>query len=156
MDAALKITPATATDGEFLYRLTEQTIRTYVEAAWGTWNEEMVRQFTDKSARDGSFQLISQNGMTVGAMRVERFPTHIQLDQLYLATHYERRGIGTEIVRSLMAEARSAKKPLRLRVLKTNPAKALYERLGFLVTETTNERYYMEYSGLTSGRTDGP
>jgi ribosomal protein S18 acetylase RimI-like enzyme len=155
MGTVLIFTPATAADGEFLYRLTEQTMRTYVEAAWGRWDEQMVRQFTDKSAGDGSFQLISQNGVTVGAMRVERFASHIQLDQLYVATPYQRRGIGTEILRSLMAEARCAGKPLRLRVLKTNPAKTLYERLGFVVSETTNEHYYLEYSGLTSGGTDG-
>jgi ribosomal protein S18 acetylase RimI-like enzyme len=46
-----------------------------------------------------------------------------------------------------MSEARDANKPLRLRVLGVNPAKRLYERLGFVVTETTNERYYMEYGG---------
>jgi len=156
MATALTLTPATAADGEFLYRLTEQTMRPYAEATWGAWNEQAVREFTDKSARDGSFQIISQNGITVGAVRIERFASHIQLDQLYVGTPYQRRGIGTDIVRGLMAEARSVKKPLRLRVLKTNPAKMLYERLGFVLTETTNERYYMEYSGLTLGGTDGP
>jgi ribosomal protein S18 acetylase RimI-like enzyme len=155
MGPVLVFTPATATDGEFLYRLTEQTMRGYVEAVWGNWNEQMVREFTDKAARDGSFELISQNGVNVGAMRVERFPDHIRLDQLYVATPYQRRGIGTEIVRNLMAEARAAKQPLRLRVLKTNPAKTLYERLGFVVTETTNERYYMECSRVTLGGMDG-
>jgi ribosomal protein S18 acetylase RimI-like enzyme len=143
--SSLALAPATATDGEFLYRLTEQTMRGYVEAVWGNWDEQTARKFAHKTARDGSFQLITQNGVTVGAVRVERFPDHIRLDQLYVATPYQRRGIGTEVVRGLIAEARSANKPLRLRVLKSNPAKKLYERLGFVVTETTNERYYMEY-----------
>jgi hypothetical protein len=34
--------------------------------------------------------------------------------------------------------------PVRLRVLVVNPAKQLYERLGFVVTETTPEFFYME------------
>jgi GNAT superfamily N-acetyltransferase len=141
------LTAATDADGEFLYSLTEQTMRAYAEAAWGTWNEQAVREFTDKAAREGSFQLIRENGIAVGAVRVERHPDHIQLDQLYIATRYQRRGLGTGIVRGLMAEARSANKPLRLRVLRVNPARRLYERLGFVVTETTNERYCMEYAG---------
>lgn len=143
--AALTLTPAIATDGEFLYHLTEETMRGYAEATWGVWNEQSVREFTDKAARDGSFQIISQDGVTVGAVRIERSAGYIQLDQLYVAATHQRRGIGTEIVRALMAEARSARKPLRLRVLKVNPARAFYQRLGFAVVETTNERHYMEY-----------
>jgi len=38
-----------------------------------------------------------------------------------------------------------ADKRMTLWVLKVNPAKRLYERLGFIVTETTNEHCYMEY-----------
>jgi hypothetical protein len=33
----------------------------------------------------------------------------------------------------LMIRAKDAKKPIRLRVMKVNPAKSLYERLGFKV-----------------------
>jgi GNAT superfamily N-acetyltransferase len=143
----LTLTAATAADGEYLYRLTEQTMRAYAEATWGAWNEQAVREFTDRAARDGSFQLIRRHGVTVGAVRIERFPGHVVLDQLSVATPYQRQGIGTQIVRGLMSEARDANKPLRLRVLRVNPAKRLYERLGFVVTETTNERYYMEYGG---------
>jgi hypothetical protein len=41
-------------------------------------------------------------------------------------------------------EAREANLPIRLRVLAVNPAKALYERLGFVVVEMTPERQFME------------
>ena len=58
----------------------------------------------------------------------------------------KRQGSGTELVSGLIAGARAERKPLRLRVLRANPAKALYERLGFVTTETTKERYFMEYS----------
>jgi hypothetical protein len=35
--------------------------------------------------------------------------------------------------------------PVRLRVLVVNPAKQFYERLGFVVVETTTERYLMHW-----------
>jgi ribosomal protein S18 acetylase RimI-like enzyme len=154
--STLTLSTARPRDAEFLYRLTEETMRSYAEATWGTWNGDLVRQFTEKSASDGSFQLILRDGTTVGALRMQRLDSHMQLDQLFISKPYQRQGIGTQLVRGLIAEARSANKPLRLRVLRTNPAKALYERLGFVVTQTTKERYFMEYSGLTLGGTDGP
>ena len=155
-DSRLTLNAARPEDAEFLYRLTEETMRTYVEMTWGEWKEEMVRQFTRKAASDGSFDLIVFGGITVGALRVERLESHIQLDQMYISKPYQRQGIGTALVRDLIAEARSAKKPLRLRVLKPNPAKAFYERLGFVVTDETKERYFMEQSALTLGGVDGP
>ena len=58
---------------------------------------------------------------------------------------YQRRGIGSKLVERLLAEARSARLPLRLRVLRVNPAFRLYQRMGFRVVEATPERYFMEH-----------
>src|SRR4051812_8815832 len=116
--AANKLTLVTARseDAEFLFRLIEETMRNYVETTLREWNEDMVRQFTRESARDGSFQLIDCGGVTVGALRVERMDSHIQLDQLFISKPYQRQGIGTELVGNLIAEAKLTGKPLRLRV----------------------------------------
>lgn len=35
--------------------------------------------------------------------------------------------------------------PIKLRVLTINPARELYERLGFSVVRSTAEHHYMEY-----------
>ncbi len=49
-----------------------------------------------------------------------------------------------EFIYDLIAEAKAAGKPLRLRVLSVDPARRLYEREGFRVTSSTPERFYME------------
>jgi ribosomal protein S18 acetylase RimI-like enzyme len=69
----------------------------------------------------------------------------IQLVHLYIAKDYQRRGFGTQLLKKLFVEAREANLPICLRVLAVNPAKRLYERLGFVVVETTAERYFMEW-----------
>jgi ribosomal protein S18 acetylase RimI-like enzyme len=67
------------------------------------------------------------------------------LVQLYIAKEFQRRGFGTQLLKRLLVEAGESKLPIRLRVLAVNPARALYERLGFVVVERTPERLLMEW-----------
>ena len=65
--------------------------------------------------------------------------------QLYIEKEFQRRGLGTQLLKRLFVEGRESSLPIRLRVLAVNPAKRLYERLGFVVIETTAERLFMEW-----------
>jgi GNAT superfamily N-acetyltransferase len=90
-------------------------------------------------------QIIELDCRPIGVQLVDRPGTDIQLVQLYIAKDYQRRGFGTELLQRLFVEAKAAGLPIRLRVLAVNPARALYERLGFVVVERTPERYFMEW-----------
>jgi ribosomal protein S18 acetylase RimI-like enzyme len=48
-----------------------------------------------------------------------------------LAPAYRGRGIGTQLLRDLMAEADASGRKLSIHVEVNNPARALYDRLGF-------------------------
>jgi ribosomal protein S18 acetylase RimI-like enzyme len=136
---------ATPQDTEYIYRLTEGTMRGYVETTWGEWNESLSRSRIAEAVASGNFSLIYFEKALVGAMHVERHPTHIQLEQIYIGPSHQRQGIGARLVEELMSEAKRSAKSVRLRVLKANPVREFYERLGFAVTEVTSERYFMEY-----------
>ena len=41
-----------------------------------------------------------------GLLRVDEFPTHLQLEQIFLSPEHQRRGLGTSIVESLQSKAR--------------------------------------------------
>lgn len=56
------------------------------------------------------------------------------------------RGIGAALVRGLQAEARVAGMPLKLKVLKTNPALRLYQRLGFAIVGEDEHGWEMQSS----------
>jgi ribosomal protein S18 acetylase RimI-like enzyme len=99
----------------------------------------LVVSFTDRR-----YSAITFCGRNIGAIAVEREDTHIQLTQLYIIPSVQKRGIGTYLIRQLIEEAKGSRKPLRLRVLATNPARRLYERQGFRVTAQTTERFFME------------
>jgi GNAT superfamily N-acetyltransferase len=142
---AITLRAAAAEDAEYIYRLTEGAMRGYVEATFGAWNESANRARVFEAATSGKVSLIYCAQALVGAIQVERGSKHIQLEQIYIDPAHQRRGIGTRLVQDLISEATRDGKPVRLRMLKVNPVLDFYSRLGFAVTEATDERYFMEY-----------
>jgi ribosomal protein S18 acetylase RimI-like enzyme len=145
-ETALTLRRATVHDLDFAFQVLKATMREYVVGTWGTWREEESRRETAEQVSSGRTEVIELNQVPIGVQLVDLPGTHIQLVQLYIAKEFQRRGIGTELVKRLLREARGSKLPVRLRVLAVNPAKAFYERLGFVVVETTTGRYFMEWS----------
>jgi ribosomal protein S18 acetylase RimI-like enzyme len=82
-------------------------------------------------------------GCPVGMTDIARSPREIRV--LDIIIHPDRRngGMGTGLMRDLMAEADRAGKQIGLYVEKHNPALRLYQRLGFTVTEDTGVHYGM-------------
>ena len=77
-------------------------------------------------------------------MRIDEHSTHLAIDQLFLRPETQGRGIGTALVQSVLARAEAKKLPVRLWVLRINPARALYERLGFVVFEETAASLHLQ------------
>jgi ribosomal protein S18 acetylase RimI-like enzyme len=135
---------ASQADADFIYRLVEVTMRSYVERIWGSFSEAYNRQNIAETIAAKNYSIVQCGEEDVGAISVERHPEFIQLSQLYILPQHQNKGIGTSLVRELASEARNSRRPLRLRVLQSNPARRLYERLGFRVSSVTPERVYME------------
>ncbi len=66
---------------------------------------------------------------SIGVLRVDRKEAGTRLVEIALLSSQRRRGIGTALLRGLIAEGR----PVLLSVERANPARRLYERLGFVV-----------------------
>ncbi len=63
--------------------------------------------------------------------------------QLFVDPPFQGRGIGSEVMRRIIGEAAELRQPVRLSVVKINPALGLYERLGFRVTHEDVRKFYM-------------
>jgi ribosomal protein S18 acetylase RimI-like enzyme len=144
MTPTFTLRPASINDAPFFYRVIEQTMRELVVATWGAWSEARVQQESLEDSSSPNAQVILVNNVAAGVFLVERHSTHIQLEQIYLLNEYQRLGIGTALIDSLIAEAEPAKIPIRLRVMVLNPAKRFYEQLGFEVINDTPEFIFME------------
>lgn len=78
-------------------------------------------------------QVIMQGNQPVGLLKVSREGLNWEIIQVQLIPSLQGQGFGQEIIQSLVSETRREGASLRLSVLKANPARRLYERLGFTV-----------------------
>src|SRR6201987_2372762 len=62
---------------------------------------------------------------------------------IQLAPSLQGQGFGAQLIQSVISEARDAGASLKLDVLKANPARRLYERLGFTVIADTAHLFEM-------------
>ena len=148
MRASLR--PATPDDKEFLWNLHCDTMREYVEQVWG-WDEAWQRGRFLERFDSGKRRIVELDGVSVGAIQVDRQPDHIFLKNLHITPSYQNRGIGTQLIESLIEEADEREVPLRLQVLRVNPSRRLYERLGFHETDATETHIILEHlSGCVS------
>jgi len=108
--------------------------------------DQIVRSQLLDGLNAEAFASIFVGRLRVGAIAVEHHETHIQIEDLYILQEFQNKGIGTAIILDIIEEAYQSHKPVRLRVLSSSPARVLYERLGFVVVQTTPQRYFLEYS----------
>jgi ribosomal protein S18 acetylase RimI-like enzyme len=138
----LALRPATHRDDGFLYDLHIRTMKTYVEQTWG-WDEAKAAQMFRERVARGRYEIVVLSGVEIGAVNRDRQEGTIYVSNIEVLPEYQRRGVGTEIMRRIIAEARRDCFTVTLRVLKVNPARRLYERLGFVVTKEDEIHYYM-------------
>jgi ribosomal protein S18 acetylase RimI-like enzyme len=130
-------------DADFLYRLHCAAMRAYVMQTWGQWNEAWQSQYFHQHFNPIPCQIVVFEDKDIGVVCVERQATDIFLSSIELLPAYQAQGIGTQLIRALLDEAHQKGVPLVLQVLKVNPARKLYERLGFAISGETATHYLM-------------
>jgi ribosomal protein S18 acetylase RimI-like enzyme len=88
-------------------------------------------------------RIITIDGVDVGWLQSTIQNGSLFLAQLFVDRAFQRQGIGTEMMDRLIQEATVAGQDMTLGVVKTNPARRLYERLGFRVTHEDDRKLYM-------------
>lgn len=136
--------PATSADFSFLRELHRQTLRPYVEQIWG-WDEQQQENLLRERFAPEKLQVIQIAGKDTGILQVETKPNEVFLANILLAPEFQKRGLGRKIVSDVVEQAKVRGLPVALTVLKPNPAKRLYERLGFQVTKEDEVRYFMSH-----------
>jgi GNAT superfamily N-acetyltransferase len=136
----ISLRPITPEDDSFLAGLYAST-RTE-ELARTNWSDEQKTMFCRmqfaaqtadyrKNYPDASFQIIERDGVAVGRLLVMRSDEGIHVIDMALLPEHRGAGIGTKFLRELQEEARAAGKKLSIYVERFNPARRLYDRLGF-------------------------
>ncbi len=139
----LALRPATHADGAFLFDLLKVALGPYVAQTWG-WDEEWQRTYFWSRFAPEAARIVVLEGRDVGVLSVDEGEDVVLLSQIYLLPEVQGRGIGTTLIRSVLDRAFARHVPVRLRVLRVNPAQRLYERLGFVAVSETETHYVMQ------------
>ena len=82
------------------------------------------------------------NDKIIGSILITDLKEGKLLDEIYLEKEFRNIGIGTDIIRKMLKKNRN----IYLWVYKENKkAISLYKRLGFIIVDETDSRYYMKY-----------
>jgi ribosomal protein S18 acetylase RimI-like enzyme len=90
-------------------------------------------------------RIITCDGADVGWLQSRIEDEALYLVQLFVDAPFQGRGIGTETLERLVNEAARAGRSMTLGVVKSNPARRLYERLGFEITHEDDRKFWMRF-----------
>ena len=135
--------PATAHDFELLHALRAACYRSYVEQLYGEWNDQWQRDRLRKKYPYERFDIIVVDERDVGYVEVV-WSELLHINNIVIQPDRQGRGLGSQVLQDLLQQADDRHTKSELRVLKSNPARRLYERLGFRVCGETEQHHYME------------
>ena len=122
--------PATESDYEFCRRLHHQGMRPYVEPHWG-WKDEFQNPRYQKLWQPENIEIIKLDNKDIGYIEVSKASETIKLVNIFIMQDLRGQGIGSQVVSNFIHQYIDSAPKLTLNVLWNNPAKNLYERLGF-------------------------
>lgn len=121
--------PATAADLPFLLALRLATMTPQFERQGIVLDDEEHR--LRAAFRLDAARVIEVGGDPVGVIKLLQDGATWTIEQLQVAPSHQGQGLGEGVLRAVIADARATGATLRLSVLKQNPARRLYARLGF-------------------------
>ena len=128
-------------DMEFLFRLYASTREE--ELAVVAWTPEQKEAFLRHQfqaqhahyqqhyAATSTFNVVERGGRPIGRLYVARWAREIRIVDIAILPQHQGRGTGEALLRALLDEGDAAGKPVSIHVEANNPARRLYERLGF-------------------------
>lgn len=161
-DSGVTLRPVTASDDEFLLAVYMSTrAEELAQVDWQPgqkesfvrWQFDLQRKEYDARYPDARYDVILVDGQPAGRIWVGIDDTQIRLLDIGLLEEFQNRGVGTILVRQLIAEASEANKLLRHMVfVLNNNAHRFYERLGFVTIEDVGGYKHMEWKAASSRR----
>lgn len=140
LPAGLALRPVTSSDRAFLLALFATTSDVAHAPLPPAQRDALLAMQLDAQERahrmrfpDARFDVIERAGVPIGRLGVDRGAKVVRLVDVALAPAWRRRGIGTAIVVMLQEEVAGSGRLVALYVARDNPARRLYERLGFRV-----------------------
>lgn len=154
MSLPLSLRAATVADTDFLAAVYQGT--RLEELSVTDWTPEQKTQFClmQFQAQDAhyrqhyptaEFYVVELEGEPVGRLYYDGWMREIRIMDIAVLPAYRGRGIGTQLLKMLQIEAVESARFLSIHVERMNPARHLYERLGFVISEDKGVYLLMEW-----------
>ncbi|MFG3280775.1 GNAT family N-acetyltransferase [Streptomyces sp. NPDC048111] len=129
---AWALRPAEGADVEAIVELRAVAMRPDLERL-GRFDEHRVRQrFRDAFCPSHTW-IVLADGAFAGCVALRPAEDGYWLEHFYLAPAVQGRGLGSAVLRAVLARPEAIAAPVRLNVLQGSAARRLYERHGFAV-----------------------
>jgi ribosomal protein S18 acetylase RimI-like enzyme len=160
-----KLRSIRSSDDAFLRQLYASTRQRELDrVAWSAEQKEVFLKhqfdaqdhYYQKQFPRASFDVVELDKKPVGRLYVDRRAEEIRIIDIALLPEHRGRGLGGALIQSLLDEAAEAGKRVTIHVELENPARHLYDRLGFVPAETEGMHTFMEWTHSPSSGSDCP
>jgi ribosomal protein S18 acetylase RimI-like enzyme len=139
------LTTARPSDDAWLEELRRDVYRDLFQATWGGWDEERHQRHFSACIEKGGISIIEFNGNRIGMIQLLESDGELEVAEIQIHTKYQNQGIGTSVLKDVIASARQRGQVIHLRVgLKNDKAVRLYESLGFSPTTKSETHINMK------------
>ncbi len=131
-------------DCEFILGLKELCLKWYIEIIYG-WDINVQREFTKKELDEhiNDTRIITYNNKDIGVTTFYEENGEYVVGLIMVHPDCQSMGIGSKIISEYIKIAEKDKKSIVIKTYKLNPAKKLYERLGFKKYNEDNTHIYL-------------
>lgn len=135
MKPAIDLRPASLADLPFLLTLRRLTMTGHLQRVGAPADDEAHDRRIRAHFEDA--MIVCEGATAIGLLKVTRAAGEWHVHQIQILPARQGQGIGEAVLRELLADAARANVPVSLSVLHGNPARRLYERLGFRIESET-------------------
>ncbi len=140
----LTLNTATEADFEFVRKVHHLAYRDMVIRQYGEWDDSIQDEFFKNSWDRLPHKIIVCDGEPCGYCCLLESEDAIDVMELAILPEWQGKGIGSDLLKTVIEKGKSLGVSSRLNVMKTNDgAKRLYERLGFEVFDMTATHFKM-------------
>jgi ribosomal protein S18 acetylase RimI-like enzyme len=143
MSINVEFRKALESDKQFLLQLRNTTMNEHISNAGLEPNQQNHLERINYHFE--SAKIIEYMKHPIGLLKVVKEGSVWELVQIQIESNFQGKGLGRDIIQSVIAEAKENGVKVKLSVFKTNPALRLYASLGFNTYLETENTFEMQY-----------
>ena len=131
-------------DIDFILNLKELCLKWYIEIIYG-WDIKIQKEKTinELNQHINNMKIIMLDNKDIGITTFYEENNSYVIGLIMINPNYQNKGIATKIINDYIEIAKKENKKIFIKTYKENPAKRLYERLGFKIYKEDNTHVHM-------------